>query len=66
MSEYDELVTKAVYVLEREGFIAEAEAVEALQAEVERLKGVLQQIGEGIRDGQHCALIANITLEAKP
>lgn len=40
--------------------------IEALQAEVERLKGALQQIGEGTRDGQHCALIANVALEAKP
>ena len=43
--------------------IARAEKAEA---EVERLKGVLQQIGEGTRDGQHCALIANVALEAKP
>ena len=29
----------------------------------ERLRVALAQIGEGIRDGQHCALIANTALE---
>lgn len=46
--------------------IEAARELRSAEAEVERLKGVLQQIGEGTRDGQHCALIANVALEAKP
>lgn len=34
--------------------------------EVEELREVLEQIGEGIRDGQHCAEIARAALKVKP
>lgn len=35
---------------------------EKAEAEAARLKGALEKIGEGVRDGQHCALIANLAL----
>lgn len=37
--------------------------VSAAEARAERLREALATIGEGIRDGQHCALIANTALE---
>lgn len=40
-------------------------AITGLRAEEERLRAALRQIAEGTRDGQHCALIASVTLEDK-
>jgi hypothetical protein len=37
--------------------------VQSANARAERLRVALEQIGEGTRDGQHCALIANTALE---
>ena len=38
-------------------------AHEKAEARAERLRVALEKIGEGTRDGQHCALIANTALE---
>ncbi|TXH52602.1 MAG: hypothetical protein E6Q97_15775 [Desulfurellales bacterium] len=43
--------------------IAQMKRAKAAEARAERLREALATIGEGIRDGQHCALIANTALE---
>ena len=73
--ERDEARAEVVRLQEQVRFATEtdpamrAEAAEQrscdLEAEVTRLKEALQTISVGIRDGQHCMLIARKALEAK-
>jgi Asp-tRNA(Asn)/Glu-tRNA(Gln) amidotransferase A subunit family amidase len=42
MSDHTDLVTRAVSLLEREGFIKEAEAIESQAKEIERLKHIAE------------------------